>query len=114
MKPKIGIFTAYLTMPGGSSRKGCLMAQRLSQRYETWLISLDHPDRAELTRNFGVPLDGVHLLSLGKAQRKVGEEAAGASAAACSDVSCPCGSAGWQPSCAPTGDCRRLAWICSS
>jgi glycosyltransferase involved in cell wall biosynthesis len=59
---KIGIFTAELTMPSGSSRKACVLAERLSRRYEVWLISRDRPNVDSLRRSFGVGLAGVRFL----------------------------------------------------
>ncbi|MEO7358812.1 MAG: glycosyltransferase family 4 protein [Gemmatimonadaceae bacterium] len=61
---KIGIYTADLVTPGGSSRKGCLMAERLSAHYDVWLISRGPVDRTLLARNYGVTLTRVHLLAL--------------------------------------------------
>ena len=61
---KIGIFTADLMTPGGSSRKGTLMAERLSQRHQVWLISLDNADAHALAETFGVSLSKVRLLQL--------------------------------------------------
>ena len=58
---RIGIFTADLTTPGGSSRKGCLRADRLSRRHDVWLISRDRPDVTALCRRFGVSLAGVRF-----------------------------------------------------
>lgn len=64
MKKKIGIFTADLMTPGGSSRKGSLMAERLSRHHEVWLISRDEADTQTLARNFGVSLPNVRLVRL--------------------------------------------------
>lgn len=63
-RQRIGIFTANLTTPGGSSRKGCLMAERLSERYDVSLISLDRPERRALESSFGVSLANVSLVCL--------------------------------------------------
>jgi len=58
---KIGIFTAELMTPGGASRKGCLLAERLSRRHEVWLISRDRADVQVLQRSHGVSLANVHF-----------------------------------------------------
>ena len=50
--------------PGGSSRKGCFMAERLSRRYEVWIISRDVADRETLARHFGTPLANVNFHSI--------------------------------------------------
>jgi len=61
---RIGIFTADLMTPAGPSRRGCWIAERLSRRYEVWLISRDRPTIESLGRNFGVSLANVRLLCL--------------------------------------------------
>ena len=54
---------------GGGSRKGCLLAERLSRRYEVWLISRDRPDVQALGRSYGVSLADVRFHCLGGGQR---------------------------------------------
>ena len=61
---RIGIFTADLMTPGGPSRAGCWIAERLSRRHEVWLISRDRSTIQSLGRSFGVSLANVRLLCL--------------------------------------------------
>jgi len=69
-RARIGIFTSDLTTPGGSSRKACVLAERLSQHYDVWLISNDRPSVESLRRSFGVALAGVRFLTVDAPARR--------------------------------------------
>ena len=63
-RKRIGIFTAEVATSGGGSRQACLTAERLSQRHEVILISLDGGEKQELSRHFSISLENVRLVHL--------------------------------------------------